>query len=711
MCRLLGIKDYSHHSIFAPDVNGDFHEGMHVVEHILLRPLVDNDALLGINSITFFDSEKDPYSFRLTIVLPDFVGRFVELPYRVFVERLIRTETPAHIALDIYWMTEACGLDFENKYRAWMESHAVQPWPTLDPTSSYFSIKADLIEAISLPCGQDIELAIIACNEDGIAFIPDATNRITYTYLCTDIFTLKFLPPCGRAEIYNITTGTEVHKQTIDPAPYQVPYAAGFATTFDGPGSYVVRYYLGSSELELYIDVLPAPTSIDIDVYNNGVLLVLPRGQKCYSIDACEVDQFVIDFVSDGGVANFYKEIVGTNELVLTQDPATHTTLTSLLQEHGAGRYTIEYINCGLTDSICVDLVGIQIRVFAADGTEHFANADGIVALAGPGETIEVQFEEPGGDWVREVDNGIQYVFDGQGNSPSDTLELQGDVFYKYTYERCGLTTSIVICYNIEIEHVSITLYEGETLFPPNNGTAAYILDPFYDLNFHIEFDPVPGVGEIRFTRNGSNYVVDTTPFSTPLHPINWMVLWKDYGPGVYEIHYTVNPTTFITVTLVEPMIRVFDPVNVEQLRTSTPNGPELYYAASDTNDYFVSVGPETSDIHLETDPKTDTFYFKPSDLGPGRFRISALFPLYAISDELYLVISDHPNGPSAEFTCELIETNAEGCKYTLKLKDKKERSMNGVWMVLSAAMGKSLLISSQRKATTKAIKYPSQLH
>jgi hypothetical protein len=66
--------------------------------------------------------QDDPYSFRVSFVLPSWPTRFRSAYFRQYVERIIRQETPAHIYAKICWV----GLDqmsqFENDYQAWLKT-------------------------------------------------------------------------------------------------------------------------------------------------------------------------------------------------------------------------------------------------------------------------------------------------------------------------------------------------------------------------------------------------------------------------------------------------------------------------------------------------------------------------------------------------------------------------------------------------------------
>jgi hypothetical protein len=117
-------------SFFAIDFS---EEGMFIVEHILLRPDVTqtpdpsspylflplcDDSYNGCQSI-------DPYSFRVTIVLPGWTYRFGNPDFRKFMEELIRKELPAHVLPRICWVGNAKNvvLDNENDMLQFQEAY------------------------------------------------------------------------------------------------------------------------------------------------------------------------------------------------------------------------------------------------------------------------------------------------------------------------------------------------------------------------------------------------------------------------------------------------------------------------------------------------------------------------------------------------------------------------------------------------------------
>lgn len=86
-----------------------------VVEHLLLRPKFPGDALYPVcsdgdcmvcsdgNCTTCGD--EDPYSFRLTYVMPGWAGVYADnLDMRRFAERTIQQETPSHLLGKICWV-------------------------------------------------------------------------------------------------------------------------------------------------------------------------------------------------------------------------------------------------------------------------------------------------------------------------------------------------------------------------------------------------------------------------------------------------------------------------------------------------------------------------------------------------------------------------------------------------------------------------------
>ena len=99
-------------------------EGMHLVEHILLRPRTANAALIEVclPEDCDFCGDEDPYSFRVSVVLPYWPKRFRNLDYRSLVERTLREEAPAHVQVKICWIGQGQMAEFDGAHRAWLEA-------------------------------------------------------------------------------------------------------------------------------------------------------------------------------------------------------------------------------------------------------------------------------------------------------------------------------------------------------------------------------------------------------------------------------------------------------------------------------------------------------------------------------------------------------------------------------------------------------------
>ncbi|AUX33626.1 MULTISPECIES: hypothetical protein [Sorangium] len=106
-------------------------EEITVVEHILLRPMPGDEkqerpgptdaptdrppALLSAAR------ERDPYSLRLTFVLPDGVGRFSDPAFKQLVENTLRAETPAHLTPYVLWMAADAWAAFRTAHGQWLQ--------------------------------------------------------------------------------------------------------------------------------------------------------------------------------------------------------------------------------------------------------------------------------------------------------------------------------------------------------------------------------------------------------------------------------------------------------------------------------------------------------------------------------------------------------------------------------------------------------------
>ena len=94
--------------------------GLYLIEHNLLVPLSVNEEFLQLESGD--DRSRlldDPYSFRVTAVLPGWSELAGNLHYRRYVENIIREELPAHIFVKICWVSQDVMATLESAYAYW----------------------------------------------------------------------------------------------------------------------------------------------------------------------------------------------------------------------------------------------------------------------------------------------------------------------------------------------------------------------------------------------------------------------------------------------------------------------------------------------------------------------------------------------------------------------------------------------------------------
>ncbi len=128
-------------------------EGMHVVEHLLLRPNSDTPPSqtelflpICIEPDGSFCPPLDPYSFRVTVLLPGYSLRLRNRYFRQFAERLIRMETPAHVLPRICFVDQEHMQLFEAIHAQWLHERRSSEDPGRQASDN--TLKA-LIEALN----------------------------------------------------------------------------------------------------------------------------------------------------------------------------------------------------------------------------------------------------------------------------------------------------------------------------------------------------------------------------------------------------------------------------------------------------------------------------------------------------------------------------------------------------------------------------------
>ncbi len=137
-------------------IENDFtEEGLFLVEHILLRPAFDDDTEVDDEDTEIDDDTEekkypppssfipicsdscdncepiDPYSYRISIILPGYTFRFADTDFRNYMENVIKQEIPAHVVARICWVGHRQGevpdnenglFKFEKAYKEYLEA-------------------------------------------------------------------------------------------------------------------------------------------------------------------------------------------------------------------------------------------------------------------------------------------------------------------------------------------------------------------------------------------------------------------------------------------------------------------------------------------------------------------------------------------------------------------------------------------------------------
>lgn len=96
-------------------------EGMFLIEHLLLFNEANKYHLpVCIDDNCDECSDTDPYSFKVSIILPAYAGRFTNMDFRRYVEKVVREEMPSHLMPKVCWISNEQLKEFEDAYREWL---------------------------------------------------------------------------------------------------------------------------------------------------------------------------------------------------------------------------------------------------------------------------------------------------------------------------------------------------------------------------------------------------------------------------------------------------------------------------------------------------------------------------------------------------------------------------------------------------------------
>ena len=89
-------------------------EGLHVIEHILLRARSAQMPAVPEGGELF-------YSFRVSVVFPGWTARCCDPQFREMAEETVVENCPAHVFPDFYWLSLEQMSEFEKLYQKWLE--------------------------------------------------------------------------------------------------------------------------------------------------------------------------------------------------------------------------------------------------------------------------------------------------------------------------------------------------------------------------------------------------------------------------------------------------------------------------------------------------------------------------------------------------------------------------------------------------------------
>ena len=90
------------------------------------------------------DNNEDPYSFRISFVLPCWPKRFKDKGFRRLVKQTIQSETPAHIQAKVYWLGVEQMRLYEETYFEWIIEMAVNDVPDITIANDFITTVKEL---------------------------------------------------------------------------------------------------------------------------------------------------------------------------------------------------------------------------------------------------------------------------------------------------------------------------------------------------------------------------------------------------------------------------------------------------------------------------------------------------------------------------------------------------------------------------------------
>ncbi|WP_161887921.1 hypothetical protein [Pontibacter russatus] len=215
-------------------------EGLHVVEHILLRPRCEEDCRCDQYRASCKDKTHccfpwkepetdpcaaqpdiclipgaDPYSFIATVVLPAWPVRFRKPESRQLVESVLYREAPAHVLLRILWLAPHDFCCFESKFKSWgrwlsEKETCLEEFATCDLMRFLFSRNFECLEDchICLPCPEEEQQPMpcfgeeTAMPDDPLKFQNQVNELYCWRKQCEEGYEYS---PCNETLLYRET--------------------------------------------------------------------------------------------------------------------------------------------------------------------------------------------------------------------------------------------------------------------------------------------------------------------------------------------------------------------------------------------------------------------------------------------------------------------------------------------------------------------------
>lgn len=97
-------------------------ESIKTISKAKVDPLVSkleiiNESLIAVG----VNQSIDPYSLKISVIIPNWSGRFLQDKMKTIFENIVRLNSPAHLSIDFYWLSPQQMLEFETLYFNWLD--------------------------------------------------------------------------------------------------------------------------------------------------------------------------------------------------------------------------------------------------------------------------------------------------------------------------------------------------------------------------------------------------------------------------------------------------------------------------------------------------------------------------------------------------------------------------------------------------------------